>query len=63
MIIQENPKLQTLVGKTISKVIHHTSCGDIIDVSFTDGTLIQVCVSESIYHKDELQLFMDGNEL
>jgi hypothetical protein len=63
MITYNNPLLQTLVGKTVAKVVYHTSHGEVVDIIFTDGTKLQYCVNESIYHRDELQTFIDGEEL
>lgn len=64
-----NPKLQSLVGSSVSAIAVDTAHGEILSLKFSNGKTLTVCtydpsdVRQGKYHADELYVGIDGDEI
>ena len=63
----QDPYLQILVGKTIAKVAVSNSHGEILSITCTDGTELQVCstygLSDPAIEPDRHSIYVAVNQI
>ena len=64
MLDHNSPKLRMLRGKTVYDVKVHDSHGEVLELTFTDGTRLNVCSAagtdiEKTSHADDIYVGVD----